>query len=66
MTGSPVQDQSDQNVVPPMSVEITCRWPSAPAIWVPPITPPVSTEPMVVMACAGASRGRDAVARSPA
>ncbi len=54
-TASPSTTRPARNVVPPMSVEITLRCPSSSASRVQPTTPPVSTEPMVVMARDGAS-----------
>jgi hypothetical protein len=54
VTASPSSTKPTRNVVPPMSVEMMLSWPSALASSWQPTIPPVRTEPMVLIALAGA------------
>ena len=54
-TGSPPTTMPTRNVVPPASPVTTFLWPSCSANRAAPTTPPLSTDPTVVIADAGAS-----------
>lgn len=54
-TGSPSTTRPTRNVVPPTSVEMMFLCPSCWPRDTDPMTPPVSTEPTVLIAFAGAS-----------
>ncbi len=54
-TGSPSTTSPARNVVPPTSVEMMLRWPSWRPSATDPTTPPVRTDPTVLIAEAGAS-----------
>ena len=61
-TGSPSTTSPARNVVPPTSVEMMLRWPSWRPSATDPTTPPVRTDPTVLIAEAGASCGGDGAA----